>query len=72
MNNKGYSINLGEKGKEYFPITGVVGYSDDGTSFSVKVNLKPHHEYQFVITDRSFASAEGYPLRPYEVKFKTR
>jgi hypothetical protein len=72
MTPKGYSISFGERGKEFFPITGVAGFSDDGTSFTVKLDMKPGQEYEFVITDKSFKSAEGYPLKPYGVKFKTK
>jgi hypothetical protein len=72
MAKDGYSINNGKRGKDYYLITGVTGFSDNGTVFTLKVDLKPDHEYEFVITDRSFKSAEGYPLKPYEVKFKTR
>ena len=72
MNKNGYSINNGARGKDYSPITGVVGFSNDGTSFTLKIELKPDHEYEFVITDRSFRSTEGYPLKQYEVKFKTK
>jgi hypothetical protein len=72
MSKKGYSISYGKRGKEYSPIAGVIGYSDDGTSFSVSLDMKPNHDYEFIIADGSFKSAEGYPLRPYEVKFKTR
>ena len=72
MNKNGYSINNGKRGKDYSPITGVVGFSDDGTSFTLKIEMKPDHEYEFTITDKSFRSAEGYPLKPFEVKFKTR
>lgn len=72
MDKKGYSINDGKRGKEYSPIAGVVGFSDDGTSFTLKVNMKPNHEYEFIITDRSFRSKDGYSLRPYEVNFKTK
>lgn len=72
MSENGYSINNGKRGKDYSPITGVTGFSDDGTVFTLKVDLKPNHEYEFIITDRSFKSTEGYPLKPYEVKFKTR
>jgi hypothetical protein len=72
MNKKGYSLNNGSRGKDYSPIAGVVGFSDDGTSFTLKIELKPDHEYEFVITDLSFKSAEGYPLKRYEVKFKTK
>lgn len=72
MNKKGYSISFGERGKDYSPIVGVVGFSDDGTSFTLNLDMKPNHEYEFIITDRSFKSSEGYPLIPYEVKFKTK
>ena len=72
MDKKGYSINEGKRGKEYSPLVGVVGFSDDGTSFTLKVNMKPNHEYEFTITDRSFRSKDGYPLRPYDVNFKTQ
>ena len=72
MDKKGYSINDGKRGKDYSPITGVVGFSDNGTSFTLRVNMKPDHEYEFIITDRSFKSKGGFPLKPYEVNFKTK
>lgn len=72
MSKSGYSFNNGKRGKDYNPITGVVGFSDDGTSFTLRIDLKPNHEYEFIITDKSFKSAEGYMLYPYEVKFKTK
>jgi hypothetical protein len=73
MATKGYSIGLGEKGNETYPINGVVGFSADKTSFTVTLNLQPNHEYEFVITNWSFNSAEGYPLlEDYRVKFRTR
>jgi hypothetical protein len=67
-----YSINYGKNGKESYPISGIVGYSDNNTVLTFKLDLKPAHEYEFVITDRSFRSAEGYPLKPLTVKFKTK
>lgn len=72
MNKKGYSINFGERGKEFSPIVGVIGFSEDGTFFALNLDMKPNHEYEFIITDKSFRSVDGYPLRPYEVKFKTK
>ena len=72
MNKKGYSINNGSRGKDYSPVTGVVGFSDDGTSFTLRIEMKPDHEYEFLITGLSFKSAEGYPLKRYDVKFKTK
>ncbi|MFT4152906.1 Ig-like domain-containing protein [Parafilimonas sp.] len=70
---KGYSINYGNSGKDFYPITGVVGFSDDRTKFSVNIVLKPNHEYEFIITNRSFNSSDGYPLlQDYTIKFKTK
>jgi len=70
--DKGYSINDGKRGKDFSPVAGVIGFSDDGTSFTIKTDMKPAHEYEFIITDRSFKSKDGYPLKIYTVKFKTK
>jgi len=72
MNKNGFSINDGERGKSYSPVAGIAGFSEDGTSFTIKLKMEPGHEYEFILTDLSFKSADGYPLKPYEVKFKTR
>ncbi|HEU0110773.1 MAG TPA: hypothetical protein VFQ73_07840 [Flavisolibacter sp.] len=69
---KGYSINNGEGGKETNPITGVVGFSEDKKKFTLKISLLPNHLYEFVITDRSFRSEDGFPLQPQVVRFKTK
>lgn len=70
---KGYSIDYGDGGKDLYPITGVTGFLEDKTKFIINVNLKPNHEYEFVITNRSFSSSEGYPLlKDYLIKFKTK
>jgi hypothetical protein len=72
MNKNGYSINAGSRGKAFYPITGVVGFSEDRTAFTVTLDMKPGHEYEFVVTDKNFRSADGYPVKPYTVKFRTR
>ena len=69
---KGFSINRGKGGKEADPIVGVVGFSKDSTLFTIKLDLKPGHEYEFLVTDKSFRSAEGYPLIPFTVRFRTK
>jgi len=68
----GYSINYGEKGEAFYPITKVTGFSADKRSLTLQVALQPGHVYEFVCTDLAFRSAEGYSLRPYAVHFKTR
>jgi hypothetical protein len=73
MDTSGYSISYGSRGKEFYPITGVKGFSADKTFFTLKAALLPGHEYEFVITSQGFSSAEGYPLlKDYTIKFKTR
>ncbi len=72
MNKQNYSISFTEKGKEYSPIVGIGGYTSDGTGFKLLIDLEPGRDYEFVITDRSFQSADGYPLVPVTVRFRTR
>ena len=59
---KGYSINYSGRGKAFSPITGIVGFSEDKKRFTVNIDLKPAHEYEFVVTDRSFKSSEENPF----------
>ncbi len=73
MDTSGYSIALGAKGKPFYPIEKVKGFSADRKSFTVYVRLEPKHEYSFIVTSMGFISREGYPLKSdYEVKFKTK
>jgi hypothetical protein len=73
MRPKGYSIEYASGGKEHFPIKGVTGFSADGTTFSVKAELQPGRDYEFVISKRSFASQDGYALQTdYTIKFRTK
>jgi len=72
MDPSGYSINLGPKGKDTSPVVGVVGFSEDRKTFSVKVELQPNHDYEFIITDLGFKSAERLPVKTYRVRFKTK
>jgi hypothetical protein len=70
---KGYSINYSDKGKDYSPISGISGYSEDKTRFILNLSLQPNKEYEFVVTNSSFKSTDGYPLlKSYTIKFKTR
>lgn len=69
---KGYSINYGEGGKDHWPNIGVIRYADNNQSVILQVSLKPGWDYDFILTGNSFRSADGYPLEPYTVQFKTR
>jgi hypothetical protein len=68
-----YSFNLSDKGKEYFPITKIIGMENNDRILVLSADLKPGKEYEFVLTNKSFASKDGYPLRDEKllVKFKT-
>ncbi len=72
LSTKGYSFSLGQAGKEHYPIEKVLGFNETGTSITLQVKLKPDWEYEFVLTGLSFRSKDGYSLKPYTVKFKTR
>ena len=67
-----YSIHLGKKGKESDPFVGVVGFSADKKSFTLKSKLESGHSYEFIIPDNGFTSVEGYPVRKYDAKFSTK
>ncbi|WP_426478236.1 Ig-like domain-containing protein [Chryseobacterium sp. CBSDS_008] len=68
-----YSFNLSDKGKEYMPITKVIGMENNNKTLILGVDLKPNKEYEFVLTDKGFRSKEGYSLKneTFLVKFKT-
>ncbi len=72
MKGKGYCINYGDKGKSAYPITEVIGYSDDNKAITFKVKLKPNKEYQFILSGYGFFSKDAYSLEEYKVNFKTR
>ncbi|MBO9732428.1 MAG: hypothetical protein J7623_27550 [Chitinophaga sp.] len=71
MSDNGYSISRSADTTLQYPIKAVQGFSPDMQSVIIRVDLKPGTRYGFIMTDRSFRSAEGYPLKPYEVRFET-
>ncbi|TSD66470.1 hypothetical protein FFF34_003440 [Inquilinus sp. KBS0705] len=69
----GVSINFGRFGKTGYPVTEFPVFTEDKKNLILKIKLQPAHEYEFEITTRSFASADGYPLdKSYTVYFKTK
>jgi hypothetical protein len=68
---EGYSIFTGHKGKEAFPKIEDIKYSEGNKSIIMKVQLEADKEYQFVLTGKSFKTADGFALKAYEVNFKT-
>ncbi len=69
-----YSISLSDKGKENFPITKIVGLENNNKTLVLSMDLKPDKEYEFVLTNKTFESKDGYPLKDekFIVKFKTK
>jgi len=68
----GKSISFGASGREHFPLTEAVGFSEDHKSYKVKLSLKSNQDYEFIITGRGFKSKAGYPLKEYTIRFKTK
>jgi hypothetical protein len=68
-----YSFNLSDKGRDYYPISKIVGMENNNKTLVMLVNLKPSKEYEFVLTNKSFISKDGYPLKDekFLIKFKT-
>lgn len=64
--------DYGPGGKDQWPMAGRGVFSADKKSFIYKVALQPGHAYGFVINGGGFRSADGRPLKTYEVRFKTR
>lgn len=69
---KRVSINFGPGGPAQYPIVKVVGYADEGKTFTVQLKMKPASTYEFILTEKGFRTREGFPLRPYTMKFRTR
>ena len=72
LNPKHFSIRLSEGGQEQMPITDLIGFTNNNKSLRLKIALKPNHEYSFVLGSQKFRTVDGYPLREYVVKFKTK
>lgn len=71
LSGKGYSVNIGSKGKLAFPKITNIYYSNDNKSVVMDVQLIPNQEYQFVLTGKNFKTPEGIALKTYEVNFMT-
>ncbi|MEJ7557298.1 MAG: DUF2268 domain-containing putative Zn-dependent protease [Pedobacter sp.] len=69
---EGKSITFGKGGKDHFPLTSIIGFSEDRKSFKVKLALVPDKDYNFVITGKGFKSKTGHPLKEYTVQFNTK
>ena len=72
MNTRTSGFDFGPLGeKAVLRVQKVIGYSDDGKSFTFEVEMKPNQKYQMEVS-RRFTSENGMPLKPYLVDIKTR
>lgn len=71
MDKKRYSVMPGEGGAATWPVTGVTGFSAAGTTFILRLDLKPGQVYEIQVSGRNFASSEGFFLKPCTIRFKT-
>lgn len=69
-----YSIDFSKKGSDFYPIKNVKDFENNDKTIVLSVDLKPHKEYEFIISNRRFKSKDGYFLKEgeYLVKFRTK
>ncbi len=68
--NRGFEFGpLGEE--NVLRVEKVIGFSEDGKSFTIEIGLVPNKQYQTLVSNR-FISVDGIPLKPYLIDFKTR
>ena len=66
------SINLGSLGKGGMPISKKPIYIEDNKALKFELDMKPNTEYEFILTGNRFESTDGFPLKEYTIKFKTK
>jgi hypothetical protein len=74
MNPKAYSMNYTDEfGKNGWPISEIIGFTDENKTVRVRLKLQPKTDYGFVITNRGFTSQDGFKLKneAYKILFKT-
>ena len=71
LEGKRYSFLFGRKGREAFPKVNNIQYVKDNKAIQLEVELEEDKEYQFVLFGDYFKTPDGYPLKAYEVNFKT-
>lgn len=67
----GKGVSISRDDGEYPVVTGY-GFDSTGTAFTLHVKLETKHKYAMRFTGLGFASAEGFPLKEYVIRFSTR
>ena len=71
MNKETRGFDFGPLGENnVLKVQNVIGFSEDGKSFTFEVELEPNKQYQSLVTNR-FVSLSGIPLKPFLIDFKT-
>ena len=71
MDKRFRNFRWGPMGEEYYPnYKKFVGFSEDGKSVTIEVEIKPNRRYQLIVAT-GFASENGVLLKPYLVDFTT-
>jgi len=71
-------LDKAKRGFEYGPmgeksllfVKSFIGFSEDGKSATIEVELKPNKRYQLLISNR-FESEDGTPLKPFLIDVRT-
>ncbi len=76
LDGKGISVNVSQNKGDKFPeLVGgrsAASFANGNMEFVIKVKLEPNTSYGFVLTGSGFQTPEGYPLKQYEVSFRTK
>jgi len=70
LNGHNTGVDYGELGEDAFPKVIDRVWATDSKSWTLKVELEPNKEYQFLISD-NFRTDNDIPLKPYLIHFKT-
>lgn len=60
---KGYSIFLGNKGKDAFPKIENIAYTNNNKTVLITVDLEKDKEYQFIMKGNNFKSVDGIGMK---------
>jgi len=73
LNGYNTGLDYGDLGEAYFPKNDVTKryWSQDGTSWTMPVELEPNRHYQILISS-NFRAADGVNLKPYLIDFRTQ
>jgi len=72
LSGQGRSINESDHSGDSFPVKEGFRYSPDKMKVAIEVDLKPDTEYGFTLTGLAFKTRDGFSLKNYTIRFRTR